>query len=279
MVTSFATLLWARAALGVAESAGIPASGKAVAVYLPPKERSIGTALNQIGLSLGAAGAPLLGTWLALAYGWRSAFLVTGMLGFVWIPAWLVVARRIPPTGEHEATSRKKAVDVLRDRRLWALMIANVLTMVLFSLWSNWTTLYLVKERGLALAVANREFAWMPAVFANLGGLLGGWLAFVQINRGVAAEFARIRVCRWAAVLLLTTAAVPYMPSATLATAMICLSTFSTSAMSANIYSLPIDIFGATSAALSHFGIDVRIWSDADCFLARGRRLDRPVRV
>jgi ACS family hexuronate transporter-like MFS transporter len=250
LVNGFGALLCARAALGVAESGGIPASGKANAIYLPPKERSLGAALNQVGLSLGAVSAPLVGTWLALAYGWRSAFIVTGLLGFLWIPLWLATARRMPPAGQ-DATSRFSTAGVLRDSRLWALVAANILAMVLFSLWTNWTTLYLVEERGLTLADANRRFAWMPPVFGNLGGLLGGWLAFRQIHQGIAAQAARIRVCRWAAVVLLATSAIPYMPSATLATAGICLSFFLTLAMSVNIYTLPLDVFGAGHAALA----------------------------
>lgn len=251
MVNGFAGLLAVRAALGLAESGGIPASGKANALYLAPKERSLGAAVNQIGLSIGAAGAPLAGTWLALTHGWRSAFVVTGLLGFIWVPVWLATARRIPPQAPPRERIRMRLSDVIADRRLWALVGANVLCMVLYSLWSNWTTLYLVEERGLALADANSRFAWIPPVFANLGGLLGGWLAYRWIHRGADVQASRIRVCFWSAIVLALTAAIPYMPSAGLATAGICLSFFFTTSMSVNIYALPLDIFGSHHAAFA----------------------------
>ena len=79
-------LVACRAALGASEAAGIPSAGKAIHQYLKPAERAMGNALNQAGVSLGAALAPPVATWLALRYGWRSAFVATGFVGLLWIP-------------------------------------------------------------------------------------------------------------------------------------------------------------------------------------------------
>ena len=88
-----AGLVACRAWLGAAEAGGIPATGKGFALYLEPRERAMGTALNQVGITLGMVAAPLFAGWLAVAYGWRAAFVATGALGFLWIPLWLVVLR------------------------------------------------------------------------------------------------------------------------------------------------------------------------------------------
>ncbi len=127
--------------------------------------------------------------------------------------------------------------------------------MTLYSLWSNWTTVYLVTARGLTEQAANRTLAWIPPVFANLGGLFGGWLALRWI-RGEQAEQhdvlrARMRVNWWSSAILLATAAIPLMPSTSLATALISLSFFWVTAMSVNVYAMPLDIFGARRAALA----------------------------
>jgi len=246
---TFAALLAARAWLGLAESGGIPASGKANALYLAPRERALGAALNQIGLSLGAAGAPLLAAWLAADYGWRAVFLVAGALGFLWIPLWLATARAVPPKSEMSEPSPPLR-ELAGDSRLWGLAAANVLAMMLFSLWSNWTTLFLVSEYGLSQADANRRFAWIPPVAANLGGLAGGWAAHRMI-RGAETQPARLRVCLWSAVALLGTAAVPLSPSAAWATFFIALSFFFTLSMSVNIYAMPLDLFGAARAGFA----------------------------
>ncbi|HLK19440.1 MAG TPA: MFS transporter, partial [Bryobacteraceae bacterium] len=62
-------LLW-RALLGVAEASGVSATGKAVGMYLPPKERATGTAFSQLGLSLGAGLAPRFAVLFADKYDW-----------------------------------------------------------------------------------------------------------------------------------------------------------------------------------------------------------------
>lgn len=243
------SLLACRAALGAAESGGVPATGKGFALYLRPDERAMGTALNQVGITIGMMAAPLLVGWLASSYGWRMSFVVTGLCGFLWVPLWLWTARRIPPP-VHSALAGQFSSPA-RDWRLWALAAANILMMTVYSLWTNWTTVFLVSAHGLSQAEANRQLAWIPPVFASLGGFFGGWLSMRWARAGRALYAARLRACVVAAVFLTTTAAVPLVPGAGMATALICLSFFMAVAMSANIYAMPLDLFGARSAAFA----------------------------
>ena len=242
-------LLSCRAVLGAAESSGVPAVGKALHKYLPAKERALGNALSQIGLSVGAIIAPPLATWFALRHGWRSAFLFTGLLGLCWIPLWLWVSRRAPEA----APERGGVPDVsslLRDRRLWGFVAANVASMPVYTLWSNWTTLYLKDVHGLTLVKANL-LAPIPSFFAYAGGLAGGWLSLRWISRGREALEARRRACLASAVALLATAIVPLMPGPVWATVAISLSFFSIAAWSVNLYTMPLDAFGGARAAFS----------------------------
>jgi ACS family hexuronate transporter-like MFS transporter len=252
MVNGFAGLFAARAALGGAEAAGIPSTGKANATYLESHQLALGTAMNQIGLSIGGVAAPLLAGFVATRYGWRSVFIVCGLLGFLWIPLWLFTARRIPRREHSCAAATLSPRAMLADRRFQGLVIANLLYMTMYTLWTNWTTLYFVEARGLSPVEANRQFAWIPPVFATLGGFAGGALAFRFIRAGMPVFTARMRVCLLSAVLLLCTAAVPAMPSAFWAAAVISFSFFWVTAMSTQIYVMPIDFFGPARAA---FGV------------------------
>lgn len=252
LVQGFTGLFTARAALGVAQAAGIPAFGKANGAYLEPRELALGGALNQVGISIGGVAAPLLAAFFGARYGWRSVFVVCGSLGFIWIPIWLFTAARIPKRTAPQAGAELAVRDMMRDRRFWALVIANILYMTMYTLWSNWTTIYFVQARGMTAAAANRQFAWIPPVFATLGGFGGGVMAFSLIRSGLPVFRARLRVCLLSAVLLLGTAAVPLMPSAAWAAAAICFSYFWVTAMSTNIYVMPIDFFGPGRAA---FGV------------------------
>jgi MFS transporter, ACS family, hexuronate transporter len=241
-------LLGCRAVLGAAEAGGIPAVGKAIHTYLRPPERAVGNAINQAGVSLGAILAPPIATWIAVRHGWRMPFVLTGFLGLLWIPIWNWVGRHPPPAPR--TSSGPGRAELLRDRRLWAFVAANALSMVGYSLWTNWTTQYLVDQHHLTLSQAA-WYAWIPPLIAMGGGFAGGWFSLRLMDRGMPATAARIRVCFGAALLSLATAAIPLAPTAALATAGISLSIFAVSAFSVNTYTLPLDVFGGARAAFA----------------------------
>ncbi|MBV9265229.1 MAG: MFS transporter [Acidobacteriaceae bacterium] len=248
---NLAGLACARAALGIGESAGVPAAGKLNGLYLEPSERALGAALNQVGLSLGLALAPL-SIGIAQAYGWRIPFIFTGALGFLWIPLWIALSRAIRPKyadQEFEVHSSSSWA-ILLDRRLAVLVFANVLWMGSYSLWSNWTTLYLVKVHGLTL-VQTARFVWIPPLVSNIGGFFGGWLSLKWIEHGNHPVAARRRAIWVSAAGSLFTLLLPLAPDARWATAIISVSFFFALAGSVNIYALPIDIFGPARSGLA----------------------------
>lgn len=252
---SAGALMACRAALGLGEAGGVPATGKASAEYLPPRERALGSAVFQIGLTAGAILAPVAAQTIARLYGWRAAFVMLGAAGLVWIPLWLAVERRAPASGGTQDRRGDGAREMLRDRRYWALLGANVLLMAAYSLWVNWTTVFLVREHGLTQAEANYHFAWIPPIFATLGGLAGGWLT-LRLSAGMEdVTPARMRTILLASFLLLGGIFIPWMPEAGWATALICLSFFACVASSVNIYAMPLDLFGAHRAALAVSGL------------------------
>lgn len=265
-----------RTALGIAEAAGIPCFGKANGVYLEPRELALGTAFNQIGISLGLMAAPLLVAWIAPHYGWRATFVVCGALGFLWVPLWLFTAKKIPPHPEKTKPSVLPVKEILRDRRLWGLVIATIFMMSLYTLWTNWTTLYYVEHWRLTQEEANARYAWIPPLFGTLGTFAGGWMAFHWIRGGVKVIEARIRAC-WifGIAAMVSTAAVPLMPNAVWATAAISISAFWALGATGNLYSIPIDLFGPGRAALGVAALTSAYgWMQAPFSLAIGTVVD-----
>ncbi len=255
-VESFQGLVVCRLLLGAAEAGGIPAFGKAAAMYLPPSERALGLGVNQLGLSGGSMLAPLLAGWIAATYGWRAAFMAVGVAGFFWVPLWHAVQRKATPIGPSvPAALLARPGAMLRDGRLWALIAANVLVMTVYSLWTNWTTVFLVQSYGLSQWESNQRYAWIPPLCAACGGIFGGWLSMRWIRAGVGVLAARGRVILMGSVALLLTIAVPYMPNPMLATAMVSVSFFCSVAVSANLYALPHDLFGPERTAFAVAGI------------------------
>src|SRR5882724_3905657 len=133
LTRSFGGLLASRTVLGMGEAAGIPCAGKANGVYLQPRELAFGTALNQVGITVGSIAAPLMVAVMAPVYGWRSVFVVCGALGFVWIPVWWVTAKRIPAPLNEPSTAPSGIATILRDCRIWGLAAANALVMTVYT--------------------------------------------------------------------------------------------------------------------------------------------------
>ena len=246
-------LLW-RVLLGVAEASGVSAVGKAVGMYLLPKERATGTALSQLGLSLGAGLAPGVAVFFAYRYSWRWTFFAVGIVTLAWIPVWLITSRLIPATVETAPAGEKHSFGLLADRKFWALVGANFLSMTIYSLWTNWPPRYLVKVHQLS-AQQTAKYTWIIPICGYFGALLGGSFSWRLINKGMTAVAAHKRACLVSAILLIGTITIPLFPTPALATAGMSLSYFLICAWSTNLYTLPIDIYGASRAAFAIGGL------------------------
>lgn len=82
--------MW-RAALGVTEAGNFPAANKTIAEWFPKKERAFATGLYNSGANVGAIVAPLTVPYIAEAWGWEWAFILTGAVGLIWIAFWFMV--------------------------------------------------------------------------------------------------------------------------------------------------------------------------------------------
>ncbi len=244
-------LVW-RALLGISEAAAIAAVTKAVALYLLPQERAVGQAMSQLGLSLGAGIAPAFAVYFSYRYSWHWAFYAAGLLSLAWIPMWLVTARSIPPVAPLPAGpaigKTAHSFALLRDPKLWVLMVANMLGMSVYSLWANWAPTYLVRVHHLTPPEAS-HYTWIVPISGYFGALLGGAISWRLVRSGQTPVGARKRACFISAIFLLATMAVPLLPNPALATAGMSFSFFWVCAWSTNHYTLPIDIYGAGRAA------------------------------
>ena len=256
IVGSLPALGVCRAALGIGESAGVSAVGKLNAIYLKPEERALGAALNQIGISLGASLAVYWGIGAAGIHGWRWPFVVAGICGFGWLPLWWLVSRTVPAQfqklelSSEQERSRQPLFEILNERNLIILVVANLLWMGGYSLWSSWITLYLVHVHHLTLE-QTRHYAWIPPLVSNVGGFFGGWLSYRWTKKTGDPVGARRRAVWVGAICSLVTLALPFAVDARWATALISASFFFALAGSVNIYALPIDIFGAKRAGMA----------------------------
>jgi len=254
MSHSVEQLLFWRIVLGAAEASGVTAVGKAVSLYLYPKEQAVGQAMGQLGLSLGAGLAPGFAIYFAYQHDWRWTFYAVGIMSFAWIPIWLLTSRAIPPTVSRVHTAHKHSFHLLKDPKLWALIVGNFLAMTVYSLWTNWSPRYLVRMHRLTPA-QTAHYTWIIPICGYFGAMVGGSLSWRFIHRGMTPVAAHKRSCMIAAFLLLATAAIPLLPTPFLATVGMCISFFLVASWSTNHYTLPIDIYGPSRSAFGVSGL------------------------
>ncbi len=250
LTSSLRGLMACRLGLGLGESGGGASPGAVLARYMSPAQLGVGQALLASGTSIGAIAAPLVVAAMAPAYGWRSVFIVTGVLGLLWVPLWLLTSKAIPPRFERTKQNSMPLRQLLRDRRLWAVVAAYALSRQ--TLWVQWTTLYFTEQRGLTMVEANQRFSWYPSVFGALGAFTIGALVMYWVRKGTPGLTARLRACLWCSPFLLITASLPLVGSTNLAAILVGLSFFFSVCVWTSIHLLPIDLWGVGRAAFTY---------------------------
>src|SRR5262249_14446176 len=224
LTQSFRALMTARFGLALGESGAAGAPGIVVSSYLSAEQWGVGAAFLAVGTSLGSIAAPLVTAAIAPRYGWRVAFLICGAAGLFWIPIWLRTSSRIPPRFRLASRTLVSIPGLFADRRFLALIAAYALARQ--TLWVTWTTLYFVDARHMSMADANRQFAWMLSVCGAGGALVAGGLAMRWVRQGMTGLQARLRTCWLFSPLVLCSALVPFVGSASLAAVLIGVSFF-----------------------------------------------------
>lgn len=258
--SSVVSLLALRVLLGLGEAGNWPAGAKAVAEWFPQPRRAFAMGVFDGGSAIGAIVAPPLIAALALTWGWRAAFLVTGLFGLAWMAVWLVVYHvpAAPGSGSIAGTAPAgngqprafwaSVIEVSANRQLWGLMFTRMLATPVWWFYVFWLPDYLSTERGFSLLEIGL-FGWIPYLTVDLGKLVGGAASDRWLERGASATVARKSVMGLGAVAMACGIFVVHAATASAAIAWVSLATFGFGLWSANILALHADIFPAENMA------------------------------
>jgi len=246
--------------LGIGEGFNWPGASKTVAEWFPSQERSVAVAIFDSGSSVGGAIAALAIPAIALAFGWRMAFVASGLLGFVWLIVWLRVYH---PLDRHPRVTREEVsfiraghevpeastergpqrwIGLARNRNLWAIVLGRALTDPIWWFYVFWLPQYLSDARGFSLH-RIALFAWMPFVAADLGNFSGGLISGYCIRRGVSVVKARLWVCAISCLPILAGIPAARVHGAYSALALICFALWGYASWSTMGLTLPSDLF------------------------------------
>jgi ACS family hexuronate transporter-like MFS transporter len=216
MVTGFANSVASfgafRFLLGIGEGCNWPGASKTVAEWFPAKERGVAVAIFDSGSSVGGAIASLAVPWVAILFGWRYAFVMSGLLGFLWLIVWLAIyhpldhhprvtpeeraliaaGRDTPTVSPHKGLARW--LSLLKQPNVWGIVLGRSLTDPIWWFYIFWLPQYLSDARGFSLKQIA-AFAWLPFVASDIGNFTGGFASGFLIKHGMPVVRARKWVC------------------------------------------------------------------------------------
>ena len=264
ILTGFASSVFGFASfrflLGIGEGFNWPGAGKAVAEWFPSQERSLAVAIFDSGSSIGGAIAAMTIPLIAIAFGWRSAFVVSGLLGFVWLLLWLRVYHpldrhpRVTPdevayirSGQEIPSispqrGPRRWLQLAGDRNVWGIVLGRAFTDPIWWFYVFWLPQYLSDARGFSLK-RIALFAWMPFIAADIGNFTGGLISGYCIRRGVSVVNARTWVCAISCLPILAGIPAAGVHSVYVAMGLICFALWGYASWSTMGLTLPSDLF------------------------------------
>ena len=260
----------ARALLGVSEAGNFPAAIKTTAEWFPKKERALATGIFNSGTSIGAVFAPLIVPLIGATLGWQWAFILTGLIGFVWLIFWFkdydlpsrhknlspeelqYIQSDADEKAENDAATNEKVswIKLLGFRQTWAFVLGKFLTdpvwwFYLFWLPSLLSSEYGMKKTDLSIPVA---VVYTLCIF---GSVFGGWLSSYLMEKGWQAYRARKTAMFAFALLVIPVVSAQALGSISpwYAILVIGLATSAHQAWSANIFTTVSDMFPKKAVA------------------------------
>lgn len=251
-VTQFALV---RAGLGVGEAGNFPAGIKAVTEWFPAKERAFAVGLFNAGANVGAIITPLVVPALTLAYGWRAAFVVTGAVSLIWLVAWIAIYRR--PREQSRVSAAELAwiesdpadpttpipwAKLARVRETWAYALGKFCIDPIWWFFLFWLPGYLGTRYGLDLKTFGPPLVAIY-LLSDIGSIAGGWASSRMMKAGKSVNYARKMTMLACAVAVTPVFFAQYFDNLWVAVLVIGIATAAHQAFSANLYTLPSDLF------------------------------------
>lgn len=179
--------------LGLGEGSCFPAATKGAAEWFPPQKRVLAIGIANGGSAFGAVVAPPLTAWIAGMFGWRGAFVTTGVLGGLWVLIWLAVhhwAKPLPVADASSSQQRGTFRQLLRLPDVWRIMGARFFFDPVFYFYLFWIPQYLSSERHFSIEEIGSYF-WVPFLVLGISTILSGKLSDALVRRGWPARKAR----------------------------------------------------------------------------------------
>ena len=211
VAASILGFMFSRAVLAFGEAGNFPAAIKATAEYFPKKERSFATGIWNSGTNIGAILAPLTVPWIRINWGWQWAFIIMGLMGFLWLIFWMIYyekpekQKRLSAgefdyisSGEEEEMKRETNKEkvpwgrLLQYNQTWLFAVGKFMTDGVWWFFLFWLPAYLKAQYGIVDRGVMMPLAVLYTI-STIGSVIGGWFPIYFIKKGHSAYDGRMK--------------------------------------------------------------------------------------
>lgn len=192
-----------RGLLGLGEAGNWPGAVKSNGEWFPVKERAIAQGIFNAGASIGNVIAPFVIVFLYSEYGWRSTYIILGVVGILWVIPWLFINKAKPEKHSWITEEEKKLIlkdritnvkddneekpkglsikEILKHKEPWGVLSCRFFFEPIWWFFVGWMPIYLANEFGLN--IKETKTIWISYLMAAAGSILGGMFTSALMKR------------------------------------------------------------------------------------------------
>tara|TARA_R110001632_G_scaffold18712_5_gene57608 strand:+ start:1554 stop:2837 length:1284 start_codon:yes stop_codon:yes gene_type:complete len=199
-----------RGLLGLGEAGLWPGTVKNNGEWFPVKQRALAQGIFNSGASIGNVIAPVIIVYLYSQFGWKSTYIILGVLGLIWVIPWLIINKSKPE--DHPWITKEERNMLLNDRiendvvivegakslpvlkilsfkQPWGILLCRFFIEPIWWFFAGWMPIYLNSKFGLSIEEIGKTM-WISYLMAAAGGILGGLFTEAIIKR-TSIDFGR----------------------------------------------------------------------------------------
>ncbi len=188
------TLSIVRGLLGLGEAGLWPGAVKSNGEWFPVKQRAIAQGIFNAGASIGNVVAPVIIVFLYSHFGWKTTYIILGVLGLLWIIPWLILNKSKPKShpwiteeerslllNDRIANNNVEVEDakslsvgkILSYKQPWGVLLCRFFIEPIWWFFAGWMPIYLHNKFGMSIEEIGKTM-WISYLMAAAGGILGG---------------------------------------------------------------------------------------------------------
>ena len=241
-ITGVAGLIIFRFLLGLAEPGGWTGAVKCIGDWFDPVQRGMVSGIFTAGSTVASLLTPPLAVFITLHYGWRFAFLLSGVLGLFWVPLWWQATRSGKITSQPPSGTRVPMWIAIRSPQAAGYALARFFGDSSGYFFMFWVVDYLVAAKGFSFVMIG-SVGWIPFMCNALGAVAGGYASSWLARAGHAPLWSRKIAMTVAPVFVLAGLLAVPSTSTSFVIAVLGISAFGVGVWAGNLHALAVDTF------------------------------------